>query len=62
LFRKGIEKYRVGLIMLNDGHDPIEVKEKLKYATELVYKGKKYSWPESNITIKGNIPESKFGK
>jgi len=62
LFRKGIEKYRLGLEMIADGEKPADVKKSLEYATKYDYKGKHYSWPESNFTIKGVIPEMEYPK
>jgi len=57
LFKKGLEKYRVGREMIEDGIDPKEVKEKLEYATEFSYEGKNYSWPESDYSVGGKLPD-----
>ncbi len=56
LFRKGVEKYRLGIQMTKDGITPEKIKEQLEYATEFSYKGKTYSWPETDFRIKGSIP------
>ncbi|HDD35186.1 MAG TPA: hypothetical protein ENF30_00120 [Candidatus Desulfofervidus auxilii] len=56
IFRKGIEKYKVGLEMIKDGMDPKDVSELLRDATHFIYKGKEYNWPEANFKIKGYIP------
>jgi len=56
LFWKGVQKYRLGLEMIRDGMNPAYVKEKLEYATSFVYKDNVYFWPDSNITITGDIP------
>lgn len=55
IFQKGIEKYRLGLKMVADGHNPEDVKQKLEYATSFSYKGKIYFWPEPKFTLKGGI-------
>jgi hypothetical protein len=59
LFRKGTEKYRLGMQMIKDGMTPENVKEQLEYATKFSYKGKEYSWPETDFSIKGGIPHAK---
>ena len=51
VFRKGVEKYRVGLEMIADGKKPEDIKELLEYAISLEYKGKMYSWPEANFHL-----------
>ncbi len=56
LFRKAVEKYRLGLQMISDGMKAEDGKAKLEYATEFAYKGKAYSWPESKFTITGTPP------
>ncbi len=56
LFRKGVEKYRLGLAMVADGIKAEEVKAKLEYASAFAYKGKVYSWPESKFEIRGTPP------
>lgn len=56
LFKKGIEKYGVGLEMLSDGFTPEQIKEKLEFAASFEYKGRTYLWPEANFEIKGQIP------
>lgn len=56
LFRKGIEKYQLGLEMIASGKSPDEVKQTLEYATSFMYEGRRFNWPESNFTIKGDIP------
>lgn len=58
LFRKGIEKYRVGMEMIKEGYSPAEVRSELEYATEFAYKNKQYYWPENDFTIKGEIPKA----
>ena len=55
-FRKGIEKYRLGLKMIKDGIKPEEVKRQLEYATSFEYQGSRYQWPEARFSIKGKIP------
>ena len=60
LFRKGIEKYKIGLQMLEEGYDPIEIREKLEYATAFKFKGIEYNWPESEFKIKGKIPNFEY--
>lgn len=49
VFRKGVEKYRLGLEMIADGKKPEDIKELLEHAISLEYKGKTYSWPEANF-------------
>jgi hypothetical protein len=56
MFAKGIEKYRLSLEMIKDEIAPEQVKKQLEYATEFTYKGRQYSWQESNFRIKGKIP------
>ncbi len=56
LFRKGIEKYKVGLEMIKQNVPAREVKRRLEYATS--YKGG-YDWEKTNIDIKGQIPRIK---
>ena len=58
LFKKGIEKYRVGQQMINDGIAPEDVKAKLEHAAEFEYESKKYSWPETDFRINGAIPKA----
>ncbi len=58
LFRKAVEKYRVGLSMIARGVPWMKVKSRLEYATSLAYLGKRYSWPATTFTIKGDIPFS----
>ena len=58
LFRKGIEKYSLGLKMIKDGVDPNKVKEQLEYATSFEYKGTKFEWGISEWNLKGKIPVS----
>ncbi|HLD07313.1 MAG TPA: hypothetical protein VJC16_07340 [Candidatus Nanoarchaeia archaeon] len=55
LFGKGIEKYRLGLAMLQNGISPAKITQGLEYATSFTYEGKTYSWPEADFRIKGNI-------
>ena len=57
MFRKQIEKYRVGKQMVNDGSFPNRVRELLIFATEFEYDGRKYHWPYNDFTIKGTIPD-----
>lgn len=59
LFKKGIEKYALGLKMISQGVPADKVKHDLEYATSYKHDSHKYSWPESKFTIKGNIPYSK---
>jgi hypothetical protein len=56
MFRKGIEKYRVGMEMLGDGLDPAEIKDRLEYATRFKWNGRSYRWPEADFRVMGNIP------
>ncbi len=56
MFAKGIEKYRLGLQMIDDGYSADSVKEMLGYATSFSYKGRMYSWPEADFAVKGEIP------
>jgi len=58
LLPKGLEKYRLGRQMLDDGMSEEAVKTELEYATSYRYKGKKYTWPEVDFTIVGEIPEA----
>jgi len=56
LFAKGIEKYRVGMEMIEEGHRPEAVKRQLEHSNYFAFKGRIYHWPEANFKIKGNIP------
>ncbi len=58
LFRKGIEKNRLGLKLLEDGWTPERVKQELEYATVVRFEGRTYRWSENNFDIKGSIPFS----
>ncbi|MDO8508115.1 MAG: hypothetical protein Q7S27_00355 [Nanoarchaeota archaeon] len=56
IFKKGIEKYTLGLEMIGDGVSKDEIKKQLEYSTSFTYKGRTYNWPESKFSIKGNLP------
>lgn len=61
LFRKGVEKYRVGQAMLADGKKPEDVQELLEYATKIEYKGETYEWSEAQFHLVvpgGQLPMS----
>ena len=60
LFRKGIEKYTVGMEMRADGHSPEQIKSDLEYATKSQYRGKKLSWPEADFRFRGELPVHSF--
>ena len=59
MFKKAVEKYRLGIKMLNDGIDWQEIGKKLQYATSYEYKGVKYHWPENSVAIDIIKPNSK---
>ncbi|MBW3015859.1 hypothetical protein KY330_05545 [Candidatus Woesearchaeota archaeon] len=52
LFKKGVDKYRLGLQMIKDGYPASVVKDKLEYATSFSYKGKIYFWSEPKVSMK----------
>lgn len=57
IFRKGIERYELGLRRIREeGISPERVKRELEHATFYTYKGNHYRWPESKVTIQGTFP------
>ncbi len=56
LFRKQVEKYTLGLEMQADRYPASAVSKVLRDATNFRYKGKNYSWPESQFRFKGHLP------
>ncbi|MDP2655202.1 MAG: hypothetical protein Q8P17_01435 [bacterium] len=52
LFKKGIARYRVAGKLVSQGLDPREI----EYATQYVFEGVEYNWPEAAINIQGVIP------
>lgn len=56
LFKENIEKYRLGMQMIEDGFKPEDVREMLKSAKAFLYKDKEYRWPGNNFTFKKPIP------
>lgn len=56
IFRKGIERYRLGRDLIREGMAPEEAKRALEYATGFTHNGKTYHWPEANVSIAGSIP------
>ncbi|MBI5803717.1 hypothetical protein HY450_00570 [Candidatus Pacearchaeota archaeon] len=60
IFRKGVEKYLVGIELMKQGMSAKEIRGKLEYATSFTFDGREYSWPEANFRIQGTIPEEKI--
>ncbi|MBI4451651.1 hypothetical protein HY642_06775 [Candidatus Woesearchaeota archaeon] len=56
MFSKGIERYRLGRQMLQDGIPADTVKQQLEYAKSFSYRGKNYDWPEADVVL-DLIPE-----
>lgn len=56
LFRKGVERYEVGMQLRNDGVPAEEIKC-LEHATTFSYRGKQYHWPQAQFRFKGAITE-----
>lgn len=52
MFRKGIERYRLGLQMITDGNSPEKVKGLLEHSEGYTYRGTSYHWPKTPVTIR----------
>jgi hypothetical protein len=56
LFQQALEKYKIGLEMIENGSDEKQVRNTLLYATEFTWKNTKYSWPKTPVSFTGNFP------
>jgi hypothetical protein len=61
IFKKGIEKYRLGLRLLAGRMGAQEIKSMLEFATHVVYKGRAYTFEPADFRIRGNIPDVSGG-
>ena len=57
LFRKGIERYRIGMQMHEMGIAPSIIQHKLEFAEKFKYRGQKYHWPKLEKDFR---PQIKF--
>jgi len=53
LFGKGVEKYKLAMMMIDAGIPPKDVRANLAFATSFVWEGKVYEFPDSAIEIHG---------
>jgi hypothetical protein len=51
IFRKGVERYRLGLRMLEDGVPEKEIM-RLEHAETFSYAGTVYNWPKTDVTLR----------
>ncbi|MFC1767288.1 hypothetical protein ACFLZ2_01890 [Candidatus Margulisiibacteriota bacterium] len=56
MFKKAVEKYRLGMQMMEDGIGWGKVQDELQYATSYMYNGKQYSWPETKSNLQVQAP------
>jgi hypothetical protein len=59
MFRKIVERGRLGLLMRADGYSPEEIQKKLLNAQTFEYKGRAYDFRDTDFSIKGKIPDDK---